>query len=187
MPFGAAKTLREFICQMADLLFEYIDKGNCTVFIDDIFIYSKKDVDRERHVRAVMDTIRKAGFRLHGSKCSFGKTSAQFLGFDIDGEDTDGASVDTAHEKIEAIADWPYPNTRKEMRSYVVISGIYRNFVPDFAKISQPLMELLAADQKDFDACRTNAARWQMVRKAVDILKATMITRPALALPQKGN
>lgn len=62
-------------------------------------------MDRERHVRAVMDTIRKAGFRLHGSKYSFGKTLAQFLGFDIDGEDPDGESVDTAHEKIEAIAD----------------------------------------------------------------------------------
>ena len=115
---------------MADLLFEHIDKGYCIVFIDDILIFSRSDEDHERQVRAVMDTIRKAGFRLHGTKCSFGRTSAPFLGFEIDGEDPKGASGRITHDKIKAIADWPLPETPKEMRSFVGLSGVYRNLCP---------------------------------------------------------
>ena len=53
-----------------------------------------------------MDTIKEAGFRLHGSKCSFGRTATPFLGFDTDGEEP---SVRMAHEKIKTIFDWQYP------------------------------------------------------------------------------
>ena len=93
MPFGAANAPREFMHLIADLLIEHIDKGYCIVFIDDILISSRSDEDHERHVRAVMDTIRTVGFRLHGSKCLFGRASMPFLGFDINGDDPEGASV----------------------------------------------------------------------------------------------
>ena len=157
--FGAANALSEFMRLMADLLVEHIDKGCCIVFIDDIFAYSRNDEDHERHVKSVMDKIRKVGFRLHGSKCSFGRMSAPFLGFDIDGDDPEGASVRMAHEKIKAIADWSYPETPKETRSFVNLSGVYRKYVPDFARISAPLMELITADQREFGACRAGDAR----------------------------
>ena len=64
---------------------------------------------------------------------------------------------------------------------------LVRKLVPDFAKISAPLMELLTVDQKDFNACRADGGRWAKVKKAVYFLKTAMITRPALALPQKDN
>ena len=64
---------------------------------------------------------------------------------------------------------------------------MYRRFVPDFAKIAAPLMELISVEQWEYDECRADAARWARVVKAVDFLKAAMIARPALALPQKGN
>lgn len=48
-------------------------------------------------------------------------------------------------------------------------------------------MALLIADQQEFDACRADAARWTRAMAAIDFLKAAMITRPALALPQRNN
>ena len=187
MPFGAANASSEFMRLMADLLFDHIDKGYCIMFIDDILVFSRTAEEHKHHVRAVMDTIRKAGFRLHGSKCSFGRSSAPFLGFDIDGEDSEGASVRMTHEKIKAISDWPYPASPKEMRSFVGLSGVYRKFVPDFAKIAAPLTELFSVEQREYNKCMADAVWWAMVTKAVDFLKAAMIARPALALPQKGN
>ena len=91
------------------------------------------------------------------------------------------------HEKIKAITDWPYPETPKEMRSFVGLSGVYRKFVPNFAKISAPLLELITVDQHKFDICKANNARWKTVEKAVNFLKAAMIARPALTLPQRNN
>lgn len=130
MPFGAANAPSAFMRPMANLLFEHIVKGYCIVFIADILIYSRYDEDHEHHVRAVMDTIRKAGFCLHVSKCSFGRTLAPFLGFDIDGDDPRGAPVKMTQEEIKAISDWPYSASPKDMRSFVGLSGVYRKFVP---------------------------------------------------------
>ena len=87
MPFGAANAPSEFMRLMLDLLVEHIEKGYYIVFIDNILIYSRTDEDHERHVKSVLDTIRKAGFRLHGSKCTFGRKSTPFLGFEINGDD----------------------------------------------------------------------------------------------------
>lgn len=157
------------------------------MFIDDILVFSRNAEDHERHVRAVMDAIRKAGFHLHGSKCLFGRTSAPFLGFDIGGEDPDGASIHMAYEKVKAISDWSHPASPEGLRSFVGLSGVYRKFVPNFTKISAPLMELISVDQREFDACKADAARWARVVKAADFLKAAMVACPALALPQKGN
>ena len=147
MPFGAANAPSKFMRLMADLLFDHIDKGYCIVFIDDILVFSRTAEEHKHHVQAVMDTIRKAGFRLHGSKCSFGRFAAPFLGFDIDEEDSQGASVRMTHKKIKSISDWPYPTTPKEMRSFMGLSGVYRKFVPDFAKIAAPLSELISVEQ----------------------------------------
>ena len=99
MPFGAPNAPSEFMRLMADVLFEHIDKGYCIVFIDDILVFSRNAEDYEQHVRAVMDTIRKAGFSLHGSNCSFGRSSAPFLGFDINSDGPEGASVRMTDEK----------------------------------------------------------------------------------------
>ena len=65
MPFGAENAPSEFVRPMADLLGVHIVKGYCIASIDDILVYSRNDEDHEHHV---MDTIRKAGFRLQCSK-----------------------------------------------------------------------------------------------------------------------
>ena len=91
------------------------------------------------------------------------------------------------HEKVKSISDWPIPYTPKEMRSFVGLTGVYRKFVPDFARISAPLLDLIVMDQKEYDRVMEDEPRWTKVLNAVDFLKAAMITRPALALPEKGN
>lgn len=54
------------------------------------------------------------------------------------------------HEGVNAIADWPYPTSPKDMRSIIGLAGVYQKFVPDFAKNSALLTELLTADQQEF-------------------------------------
>ena len=98
------------------------------------------------------------------------------LGFNVCGDDPDGASVRRTHEKVKAIADWQCPASPKDMRSFVGLAGVYRRFVPEFFKISEPLMELLTAYQQEFDACNADAARWTRVMAAIDFLKTAMIT-----------
>ena len=56
---------------------------------------------------------------------------------------------------------------------------MYRKFVPNFAKISALLMELLTADQRELDACKADATRWARITTGIDFdLKAAMMPGP---------
>ena len=93
---------------MMDLLHEHIEKGYCIVFIDDMLIFSCSEADHDTlaHVKAVLDTLRKANWRLSESKCLFGKSQATFLGFDV-------VSV-TPNEALPHIGRQPWRNAKDD-------------------------------------------------------------------------
>jgi hypothetical protein len=130
MPFGIANASSEFMRLMIDLLQQHINDHYRIVFIDDILIYSTDDVEHSRYVKAVLDTIGKAGFRLQETKCTFGRMKALCLGFEIDGENV---SIRITHVKVKSNTDWPDPETPRDRRSFVGITGVFRHFVLDFA------------------------------------------------------
>jgi hypothetical protein len=183
MPFGLSNAPAEFMRLMYDVLKKHIDKGHCIVFLDDIMIHSKNAREHEHHVRSVLDTLRKEGFRLSSDKCEFGRARTTFLGFEVDGQDD---AVKMTEAKVRAVADWPYPSTPTEMRKFVGLTGVYRRFVPDFARLVLPLLSMITVDQSRFDTVRQNPASWKRICAAVDMLKAAIIARPALALPRAG-
>jgi hypothetical protein len=45
-------------------------------------------------------------------------------------------------EKVRAILEVPRPSTKSEVRSLLGLIGYYRTFIPDFAKICEPLTDL---------------------------------------------
>jgi len=58
MPFGLTNAPTAFMDLMNRVFKEYLDKF-VIVFIDDILIYSKSKVEREHHLRLVMETLRR--------------------------------------------------------------------------------------------------------------------------------
>lgn len=50
------------------------------VFIDDILVYSKNEVDHEEHLRIVLRTLRESQSCAKFSKCEFWLRDVQFLG-----------------------------------------------------------------------------------------------------------
>jgi hypothetical protein len=180
MPFGLANAPSEFM-RLVNKMLEQPSKY-CIVFLDDIMIFSRTDAEHEKHVATVLDTLRRKGFRLKESKCAFGPEEALFFGFEVD-----GAGVSMTEEKVKAISHWPDPETPKEMRIFVGLTGVYRRFVSDYAKIAAPLLDVMTLTQSEYDRMKSDPIRWKQITVAVDLLKAAMIARPALALPQKGN
>ncbi|XP_021986435.1 uncharacterized protein LOC110882814 [Helianthus annuus] len=100
-PYRLAPTeMRELMTQIQDLL----DKGficpnkSVIVFIDDILVYSRSKAEHARHLREVLETLRKEKLYAKFSKCAFWLKEVQFLGHVINSE---GVLVDPS--KIEAI------------------------------------------------------------------------------------
>ena len=72
------------------------------------------------------------------SKCTFLKTSVQYLGHRIDAEGL--------HDKVRAITEAPVPKNVQELRSSLGLLNYYGHFIPNLASLLHPLNELLRPD-----------------------------------------
>ena len=83
-----------------------------------------------KHVRAVLQTLRKERLYANMKKCTFGVDKLVFLGFIVSSK---GVHFDES--KIEAIKTWPQPTKLQQLRSFLGLAGFYRRFVKDFSTI----------------------------------------------------
>lgn len=121
---------------MNDILFNYLDDF-CTVYLDDILIYSKDPIEHEKHVKLVFQRLREAGLQADINKCEFNVEKTRYLGFIIG---TNGLSVDP--EKITAIKNWNVPKNVKEVQSFLGFCNFYRRFIRNYGIIAKPLNQL---------------------------------------------
>nr|GEY28574.1 uncharacterized mitochondrial protein AtMg00810-like [Tanacetum cinerariifolium] len=78
----------------------------------------------EKHLKIILDLLKKERLYAKFSKCDFWLDSVQFLGHVIDHI---GVYVD--HAKIEAIKSWAAPTTPTEVRQFLRLVGYYRRFI----------------------------------------------------------
>ncbi|GJW88763.1 putative reverse transcriptase domain-containing protein [Tanacetum coccineum] len=81
---------------------------------DDILIYSKSKQEHEKHLKLILELLKKEQFQ--------------------------GIHVDPA--KIESIKDWESPKTATEIHQFLGLAGYYRRFIEGFSNISKPMTKL---------------------------------------------
>jgi len=74
MPFGLCNAPATFMHVMNDVLRPFLDEF-VIFYLDDILIFSKYHDEHVRHVRKVLDVLKKEQLYLKISKCEFRKTS----------------------------------------------------------------------------------------------------------------
>ncbi|GJS40374.1 putative reverse transcriptase domain-containing protein [Tanacetum coccineum] len=142
MPFGLTNTPAVFMDLMNRVCKPYLGKF-VIVFIDDILVYSKDEEEHGKHLKIILELLKKERLYAKFSKCDFWLDSVQFLGHVID---RNGVHVDPA--KIEAIRNWDAPTTPTEVRQFLGLAGYYRRFIEGFSMISKPLTKLTQKDKK---------------------------------------
>ena len=108
------------------------------VFIDDVLIYSATWKKHVQHLEAVFQALQKHKLYVKLSKCSFAKQELSYLGHVIS-----SSGVSTDPKKVQIIADWPTPQSVKDLRSFLGMAGYYRKYVKNFGLMSKPLTNLL--------------------------------------------
>ncbi|GJW07346.1 putative reverse transcriptase domain-containing protein [Tanacetum coccineum] len=108
MPFGLTNAPAVFMDLMNRVCKPYLDKF-VIVFINDILVYSKDEEEHGKHLKIILEFLRKERLFAKFSKCDFWLDSVQFLGHVID---RNGVHVDPA--KIKAIRNWVAPTTPTE-------------------------------------------------------------------------
>jgi len=168
MPFGLCNAPSSFQATM-NMIFEPYLRKFVIVFFDDILVYSRNMEDHLLHLQLVFQCLLAHCFFLKQSKCILAQQSIEYLGHIVSPK---GVGPDPA--KISAMIQWPAPKTLKQLRGFLGLTGFYRKFVKDYAKIAQPLTELLKRD----------AFNWSdQAEAAFNKLKNAMTQAPVLALP----
>ena len=86
----------------------------------------------------VLSRLREHKLYAKFSKCEFWLKKVPFLGHVLS---EDGISV--APFKVQEVTDWKAPTSVHEVQSFLGLAGYYHRFIPDFFKISKPMMRLL--------------------------------------------
>jgi hypothetical protein len=93
-----------------------------------------------------------------------------FLGHIIS---TEGIAVDPS--KVQEVLDWKSLRSVTQIRSFLRLVGYYRRFIPNFSKITKPMIQLLEKEAK---------FKWSMqCKEAFLTLKKLLTTTPVLAQP----
>ena len=140
MPFGMKNAPATFQ-RMVDKLVRYFD--GCEGYIDDVVIYSDIWSDHIRQIKHLFQIMREAELTINLMKSEFGKATVKYLGH-IVGQ----GQVRPLDAKIQTIAKFPIPSSRKELARFLGMAGYYMNFCLNFSVIAAPLTNVLSKKVK---------------------------------------
>jgi hypothetical protein len=166
LPFGLTNRPATYQRYINDVLFDYLDDF-CTVYLDDILIYSEDPLEHETHVKKVLDRLRTAGLQADIKKSEFHVTSTKYLGFIVA---TDSIRVDP--EKVAVVSCWKEPRTVKGIQAFLGFCNFYRRFITNYRRVAKPLNNLTR---------KNTLFKWNSAcQEAFDQLKASMLSAPVL-------
>ncbi|XP_078235923.1 uncharacterized protein LOC144584201 [Pogona vitticeps] len=141
-------------------------------YIDDIGIFSNTWEDHLIHLELVLQRLSAAGLTVKASKCQLGSPEIKYLGHMVG-----GGVIKPLEAKIEAVRDWPRPNTKKKVKSFLGLVGYYRKFIPRFSEIAAPLTDLTRKTADDRIPWTSDC------EAAFQRLKEALINYPVLRAP----
>ncbi|CAB4005229.1 Retrovirus-related Pol poly from transposon, partial [Paramuricea clavata] len=167
MPFGMRNSPATFQ-RLINQIISQID--GCEGYIDDVIIYSDTWEEHLEILRKFFKRLSEAKLTINLVKSEFGCGHVTYLGH-IVGQ----GQVKPVNAKVEAIADFPQPTTKKHIMRLLGMAGYYRKFCPNFSSITEPLTQLLRKDMKFV---------WtEQCQKAFEKLKAMLQNAPVLSAP----
>ena len=172
MPFGMKNAPATFQ-RMVNKLVRNID--GCEGYIDDVVIFSDNWSDHIRQIERFFQIMREAKLTINLMKSEFGKATVKYLGH-IVGQ----GQVRPLDAKIQTIAKFPIPTSRKELARFLGMAGYYRNFCLNFSEIAAPLTNLLSKKVKFVwtDDCQLAFDKVKLLLQKSPVLKSPDYEKP---------
>ena len=170
MPFGLCNAPATFERLMEKVLGQ-LQWQICLCYIDDILVFSESVDSHLSRLEAVFKKLREARLKLKPKKCHFFRSQVTFLGHVVS---KDGIATDPS--KVSKVLNCDAPSNVHEVRSVVGFMGYYRRYVPQFAELAKPLIQLTEKD-RPFEWGKAQ-------QESFDRLRYLLTTAPVLAYPR---
>ena len=170
MPFGLCNAPAVFQRTIESVLHGLIGTA-CFVYLDDVVVFGYNEEEHLRNLELVLEQFREFNLTVNPSKCKFAQSKVLLLGYTISEH-----GISENPDKIRAIVNLPIPTKVSEIRTFLGMSGYYHQLVPDYARISHPLIQLIK-----------KGVQWQWTKdcqNSFDKLKEILTSDIVLAYPQ---
>ena len=169
MPFGLVTACATYIRLMRQVL---AGLENISFYFDNVLIYAKTWAEHISSIRGVLERLREHGLTVKPSKCRFGFSTIQYLGFVIDGK-----TIKPVHYKVQAISKVTPPTSKKTLRSFLGMISFYRSFIDHASSLTSPLSDMLKKGVKE-------PLEWSHESlECFQKLKLALVNDPVLKIP----
>ena len=170
MPFGLVNAPAVFARMMRFLVLE---ENSAMNFFDDILVHSRTFKDHTKHIRGVLEKLKKYNLTARPSKISTGYKSLEFLGHVVG-----KGLLKPDDKKIQKILAIPTPTTKKQVRSLLGLLSFYRRYIPQFSDLTTPISDLTKNP-------KIRSISWTPVcEEALRKIKQIFSMSPVLRLPK---
>ncbi|XP_076448667.1 uncharacterized protein LOC143285290 [Babylonia areolata] len=170
MPFGLQNAVAVFSRVMRRLL-EPLGHDDVQNFMDDVIVATDTWEQHVQALEALFGRLDEANLSVRPSKCFIGFEELKFLGHVV-GQ----GRMRPTEDKVAKIRDASRPATKKEVRSFLGLSGYYRRFMPNFSTLAAPLSDLTKKG-------KPNQVQWtESCEKAFRTLKERLCCEPVVRL-----
>jgi len=164
MPFGLINASAAFNRLMRIL---FSDVKNVETFVDDILIHTDNWQDHIMTLECVLTILKDTGLTARPCKTEIGKSSIEYLGHCVG-----SGTSSTTDDKINRVLNMAVPRTKKEVRSFLWLTGYYNQYIADYATIASPLTDLT----------------WEICHQdAFGKLRNALANKPILKLPDTNK
>ena len=169
MSFGLTNAPATFQRAM-NLILKGLTWSCVLAYLDDVMVLGKSFEDHLVNLEKLFKRFRLFQAKLKPSKCLFFQTETEFLGRVIS---QDGVRV--SPDKVKAIQDWPLPENKKQLQSFLGFVNYHREHIENFAELTASLYDL-AGPKSEFQWTDKHT-------DAVNQLKDLVTHAPCLAYP----
>ena len=146
-------------------------------YIDDMAV---ADDDWDTHLKnleTILQVARSKNISLKWKKCHFGTAKLNYLGHQVG-----SGEILPQDLKVKAILDFPRPETKKQLQSFLGLVGYYRSHIPGFSGRSAKLSDLTKKASPDkIEWSEDLDAIFRDVRQSIQ--DAPVLATPDVKLP----
>ena len=141
-------------------------------YADDIMIATDKDL--YHHIDTTIEVLRRLrdkGIKMRPEKINLASDTIEFLGVIWN-----KGTLKIPEAKLLAFKNYPVPTTAKKVKSFVCAMSYYRKFIPRFAQLAKPLLDLSMVRYQHF--------KWLPIHQEIfDTLIKSIVNYSALIIP----
>ena len=131
LPMGLCNAAQSFQKAMEDIC---QDLEGVFIYLDDILVFAKDADEHEARLHALFKKLEANGLAISPGKSVLGVSEVSFVGYKVSEK-----GIEPLPKKVQAITEFPRPETPKKLLGFLGMLNYYRHLLPRAAGTLQPL------------------------------------------------